>query len=177
MLDPQEVENLTFQSTLPRRERLIEDHADRYGGPISIHAPAKGATCGVAYLRLGIYISIHAPAKERHRSHLRGCVGCYFNPRSREGSDHPICSMSMEVAISIHAPAKGATRTSEPEPENQIISIHAPAKGATRPAARQTPSAPISIHAPAKERPVRLHQCVQRWHFNPRSREGSDTLT
>ena len=58
--------------------------------------------------------------------------------------------MSMEVAISIHAPAKGATRTSEPEPENQIISIHAPAKGATRPAARQTPSAPISIHAPAK---------------------------
>ena len=55
-----------FQSTLPRRERpLPEDHFPD-DAPISIHAPAKGAT-----------------QKPCHYSHNH----MNFNPRSREGSD------------------------------------------------------------------------------------------
>ena len=55
-----------FQSTLPRRERpLPEDHFPD-DAPISIHAPAKGATTPLFLL----------PPVLTH-----------FNPRSREGSD------------------------------------------------------------------------------------------
>ena len=54
---------------------------------ISIHAPAKGATC---------------PRRSSSR-----CA--YFNPRSREGSDVSSSRLDVCVLISIHAPAKGAT--------------------------------------------------------------------
>ena len=53
----------TFQSTLPRRERPQLSRNFRDVAPISIHAPAKGAThdiiCGIQSLD----ISIHAPVK------------------------------------------------------------------------------------------------------------------
>ena len=56
---------------------------------ISIHAPVKGATLIDVDAIIRAYISIHAPVK--------GATGVvivlfvivlYFNPRSREGSDH-----------------------------------------------------------------------------------------
>ena len=56
--------------------------------PISIHAPAKGAT--VSYLESDTYhnISIHAPAKGATFLWICKRYICwYFNPRSREGSD------------------------------------------------------------------------------------------
>ena len=56
----------TFQSTLPRRERHGLVAQVSRGAPISIHAPAKGATRGAEH--------------EEHKVR-------YFNPRSREGSD------------------------------------------------------------------------------------------
>ena len=60
----------------------------------------------------------------------------------------------MLLGISIHAPAKGATPRVEYVGSANVISIHAPAKGAT-----STPGT-----APGRDS-----------HFNPRSREGSDT--
>ena len=58
-------------------------------GPISIHAPAKGAT--------GFSFNFLPPI-------------AYFNPRTREGCDEGIGSGKLTItAISIHAPAKGAT--------------------------------------------------------------------
>ena len=57
--------DMTFQSTLPRRERRLVA-AVVLNRVISIHAPAKGATL----------LSVYQPP----RNH-------YFNPRSREGSD------------------------------------------------------------------------------------------
>ena len=36
-------------------------------------------------------------------------VVCYFNPRSREGSDQTRLLIKIFYHISIHAPAKGAT--------------------------------------------------------------------
>ena len=57
---------MLFQSTLPRRERPDPDPPIVSEAPISIHAPAKGATaCGSSTQDAG---------KD-------------FNPRSREGSD------------------------------------------------------------------------------------------
>ena len=101
---------LIFQSTLPRRERPVppdlqavrrdfnprsregSDYIAVVSGAmttISIHAPAKGATCS-AYVR---------------RNNNR-----YFNPRSREGSDYALYTQrDYAYQISIHAPAKGAT--------------------------------------------------------------------
>ena len=80
----------------------------------------------------------------------------YFNPRSREGSDQNLrWKISAATEISIHAPARGATVFSPdtlPLPE---ISIHAPARGAT-----SGSTSPYS-------------NCAD---FNPRSREGSDTV-
>ena len=61
----------------------------------------------------------------------------------------------MIEGISIHAPAKGATNCSHKGFTCGKISIHAPAKGAT---------APSRISRP------------HHGHFNPRSREGSDSF-
>ena len=99
-----------FQSTLSRRERRTCRPGNILAA-ISIHALAKGATvrrtCGAP----GGAISIHALAKGAtlsSRSHER--PRCYFNPRSREGSDgaqRP--KRNACLYISIHALAKGAT--------------------------------------------------------------------
>ena len=52
-----------FQSTLPRRERLIVFRDPELRQSISIHAPAKGATSKDFFHGVVIVISIHAPAK------------------------------------------------------------------------------------------------------------------
>ena len=68
-------------SDLLKRRRRQED-------PISIHAPAKGATALSQIFALYPMISIHAPAKGATRSSSSVFADCKdFNPRSREGSD------------------------------------------------------------------------------------------
>ena len=124
--------------------------------PISIHAPAKGAT--VSYLESDTYhnISIHAPAKGATFLWICKRYICwYFNPRSREGSDR------LAYAVT-HTPNYFNPRSREGSDEEYLlhsyphttISIHAPAKGATR------------------------WSCLAWWYrnFNPRSREGSDDI-
>ena len=115
--------------------------------------------------------------------------------RERQSS---LTEFSCVLMISIHAPAKGATISCPSKVLFCNISIHAPAKGATYllPAALQAQrfqstlprrerlkseqtkytTLLISIHAPAKGATImdaftdpRVH------HFNPRSREGSDS--
>ena len=141
-----------FQSTLPRRERLIPVIIERRLDVISIHAPAKGATYIDRVDTLHPRISIHAPAK--------GATTQGWQESARRG-------------ISIHAPAKGATcvsihntmsrqkfQSTLPRRERlqrayrctaiRHISIHAPAKGATFALFGTTDIDDISIHAPAK---------------------------
>ena len=60
--------------------------------PISIHAPAKGATLYQMQKRLNLAISIHAPAK--------GATLYQMQKR-------------LNLEISIHAPAKGATNVTQ----------------------------------------------------------------
>ena len=103
--------DLSFQSTLPRRERpklSIDGYMDYL---ISIHAPAKGATAGKTMIIDGIRD---------------------FNPRSREGSDLPcqlriICKMEFQSTL----PRRERPDTLEAVFRPVYISIHAPAKGAT----------------------------------------------
>ena len=77
-------------------------------------------------------ISIHAPAKGATPAALTVCgAGFYFNPRSREGSDQFREHSLSAIKISIHAPAKGATYLTAGQFAIILISIHAPAKGAT----------------------------------------------
>ena len=78
----------SFQSTLPRGERLwLRENCDKFG-VISIHAPARGATTSVLFPANKIEISIHAPAR---------------------GATAFRSSYYFRVRISIHAPARGAT--------------------------------------------------------------------
>ena len=77
-----------FQSTLPRRERRVNQSCNTLCGSISIHAPAKGATKRNGKRRYYNSISIHAPAKGATCSaHTPKLIFVNFNPRSREGSD------------------------------------------------------------------------------------------
>ena len=169
---------------------------------ISIHAPAKGATCHKRSHTLPSDISIHAPAKGATD------YGTYHMPRMWISIHAPakgatrFCPIGFYPAvISIHAPAKGAPcwmitsfaacghfnpRSREGSdadtfiPFNKIpeISIHAPAKGATAMQCKYKLFPLISIHAPAKG--ATAASATFRQHtqdFNPRSREGSDLCT
>ena len=56
-------DTLTFQSTLPRRERHYNRLAVNRFLNVSIHAPTKGATYRDPSFTCNIYVSIHAPTK------------------------------------------------------------------------------------------------------------------
>ena len=123
-----------FQSTLPRGERRGKTRKKQIILPISIHAPARGATGHMESIKRMVEISIHAPARGAtvfqmtfSKVHIisihapaRGatnlCRPDYilfsdFNPRSREGSDYTSGTVFHAfLGISIHAPARGATR-------------------------------------------------------------------
>ena len=94
------------------------------------------------------------PRRER-RSCLRLCVSIgYFNPRSREGSDILLVQAKAKEQISIHAPAKGATR-------NGLVNCWLWTE--------------FQSTLPRRERPAEQRYRIPQIHFNPRSREGSDS--
>ena len=102
-------------------------------------------------------ISIHAPARGATISR-RSIVRCrlYFNPRSREGSDrYHLFLLRLNPLFQSTLP-RGERRdvryTTRPAKE---ISIHAPARGATL-------------------NPIKADR--DNLNFNPRSREGSDSM-
>ena len=85
---PYRARHVPFQSTLPRRERRRSTGPDRCTRRISIHAPAKGATHLGRWIPDSLWISIHAPAKgATRRGQPTPPASSNFNPRSREGSD------------------------------------------------------------------------------------------
>ena len=143
-----------FQSTLPQGER--RQLAEKYNKlvAISIHAPARGATCLAISLTKQPHISIHAPAR-----------GATCNRDWTGGS----------TKISIHAPARGATGRKDYPDLPARISIHAPARGATRLCSLRHNRTAISIHAPARGATVpKRRKAAVVSNFNPRSRKGSD---
>ena len=101
-----------FQSTHPRRVRQWSGSRTPMQLAISIHTPAKGATCYHVALRNFRGISIHTPAK---------------------GATLESNLVQPSTKISIHTPAKGATFQYGKSYVLAVISIHTPAKGATLP--------------------------------------------
>jgi len=95
--------------------------------PVSIHAPAWGATDDCLPFPIHYYS---------------------FNSRARMGRD--LCFMADPycAAVSIHAPAWGATAL-RTRLSGVSVSIHAPAWGATSAPVTLPDIVPVSIHAPA----------------------------
>ncbi len=163
-----------FQSSLPRRERLVCNSRCPFKICISILAPAKGATFRhYSICKAFIYFNPRSrEGSDRLVAHLK-IIHPNFNPRSREGSDAVKSISAIDVLIfqsslprrerlialvynistpkiSILAPAKGATSLRKRNRNAFSISILAPAKGATSPACQNHIPAVISILAPAK---------------------------
>ena len=122
-----------FQSTHPRGVRRFSFSHGRAVQPISIHAPAWGATSFSAGDLSNSVISIHAPAWGA--TNLRWtCFPCrcqFQSTHPRGVRLHNVTTIWANSKISIHAPAWGATIDLLEQVTVVSISIHAPAWGAT----------------------------------------------
>ena len=100
-----------FQSTHPRRVRRCLHQPFSCTSPISIHAPAKGATKSLDYIN-GAPYNFNPRTREGcdHVFCQKTAPNFYFNPRTREGCDRFLRVNLTDNLISIHAPAKGATQ-------------------------------------------------------------------
>ena len=147
-----------------------------FDGPISIHAPAWGATIQRKNFFVRRQISIHAPAwGATIRTCRKSITRWHFNPRTRMGCDVYDGEPNEIAEISIHAPAWGATRPFRLCQNSFRISIHAPAWGATVFSAE--PASPLANFNPRTR--MGCDECgflepSQACNFNPRTRMGCD---
>ena len=174
MVSPEQIAVISFQFTRPQEAR----HHHTVARPcrrVSIHAPARGATCRSTRSDGICEVSIHAPAR---------------------GATNLENARSSKPNVSIHAPARGATRADEarqsprsfqftrpqearqaPRPEGfpaRHVSIHAPARGATR--AEQTGGNPKTFQftRPQEARHRRTTPPLLFHRFNSRARKRRD---
>ena len=191
-----------FQSTLPRRERpphsIVFTHRANFN-PRSREGSDANICLGDNY---GI---LHFNPRSREGSDAesggQGSPGTHFNPRSREGSDRQVYTFPLlyhnfnprsregsdscvarttsRPRISIHAPAKGATLRTYPYKEVTRFQSTLPRRERRESCrADRGELQRISIHAPAKGATVdSCHNRRIRRYFNPRSREGSDSVS
>ena len=120
-----------FQSTLPREERLtgaIMSSAAINFNPRS-HERSDTSSPSTVYLRK---FQSTLPREERQKARFYDrMVFADFNPRSHERSDFVLKMDVHHFFISIHAPTRGATKMSIDTYTEYLISIHAPTRGAT----------------------------------------------
>ena len=122
---------------------------------ISIHAPARGATCFSAFGILHRVISIHAPARGATKATANYKNTSKFQSTLPRGERLAIAfSYSLAIEFQSTLPRGERPQNQREIVDGSYISIHAPARGAT-----------IFV---GKER-------LQKRNFNPRSREGSDS--
>jgi len=166
---------------------------------VSIHAPARGATCLECYVlgsgygfnprtRTGCDTIRLKVDKEKRSFNPRTRTGCdvgyarYSTDRQTFQSTHPhgvrrwLCPLQHRQAdVSIHAPARGATIYTEEVEAAIEVSIHAPARGATLDIIRTLQEHYVSIHAPARGATRGSRPLVSISNgFNPRTRTGCD---
>ena len=123
--------------------------------PISIHAPARGATGNLRSTGdSGKHFNPRSrEGSDRHQS-VEADLYAHFNPRSREGSDDDGRHISnLQRKFQSTLPRGERRRLRLREHGRKSISIHAPARGATF---------------------CHLLALLNTRNFNPRSREGSD---
>ena len=123
---------ISFQSALPRGERLKRQHFFLGSLIISIRAPAWGATLpSKIALTISVLFQSALPRGERRCYVPEYGLMRNFNPRSRVGSDALTEQSASHTKISIRAPAWGATGSERKRLRCRTISIRAPAWGAT----------------------------------------------
>jgi len=100
--------------------------------PVSIHAPAWGATLNGQLDLQFRTVSIHAPAWGATRVWITCTPAAWFQSTHPHGVRLPVFRPGMNVnPVSIHAPAWGATIHKLANMSPPPVSIHAPAWGAT----------------------------------------------
>ncbi len=141
-----------FQSTHPRGVRPSATPSASAYKKISIHAPARGATCyDEGFIQVGGYFNPRTREGCDLCTSPQPAAAYNFNPRTREGCDiYWNENEKKGEKISIHAPARGATSCVRRILFKVTISIHAPARGATRARHVFRQKLFISIHAPAR---------------------------
>jgi len=93
-----------------RKGRDVMDFLPHWDQPVSIHAPARGATELLLGLLRQLHVSIHAPARgATNEGYLDDLREAGFNPRARKGRDVVAILGGQDPKVSIHAPARGAT--------------------------------------------------------------------
>ena len=144
----------SFQSTLPRRERLDIFRYQKRRSLISIHTPTKGAT-GLAILRDQLQIHFNPHSHEGSDRNLLTVLRLVvnFNPHSHEGSDELYFTHFLHSGVFQSTLPRRERRLFYIDTYQKCISIHTPTKGAT---------IIISISF--------MFSC----NFNPHSHEGSD---
>ena len=146
---------LLFQSTHPRRVRLLQDtgvwrchyrfnprtHAgcDCYdcnklhGGRVSIHAPTQGATAAISgWIRPALFQSTH-PRRVRPRIALATAMTTCFNPRTHAGCDLGAIQLQGCKQAGFNPRTHAGCDLGEAVlyQANGQVSIHAPTQGAT----------------------------------------------
>ena len=126
-----------------------------YNSLISIHAPARGATTAFfALVKLGLFQST-LPRRERRSYRAFHPLWCYFNPRSREGSD----------LWSFHDTIRPAIfQSTLPRRERRTHAVYSSSFSA------------FQSTLPRRERRSHFQRTKSQCYFNPRSREGSDKV-
>ncbi len=104
------VSGCRFQSTPPRGGRPLCTLQHRLRNPVSIHAPARGATAHLTPESIEPY---------------------GFNPRPREGATSCPLWKSLLAEVQSTPPRGGRHDRVRQKPLRHIVSIHAPARGAT----------------------------------------------
>ncbi len=98
---------------------------------VSIHAPARGATIESITFGWCSEVSIHAPARGATRKRALQLLRRGFNPRPRAGGDQPSQRCRARSSFNPRPRAGGDIRRDEHE-QHHAVSIHAPARGATQ---------------------------------------------
>ena len=134
------------------REGSDVRHLQKFRGrPVSIRAPARGATSSICFLTSS---SLGFNSRSREGSDVGATAGLAavssFNSRSREGSDAQPQRQHRRREVSIRAPARGATYTLPITAGHARVSIRAPARGATSTWTMLPPIWKVSIRAPAR---------------------------
>ena len=188
-----------FQSTRPHGARRNAQAEAQHCERVSIHAPARGATCeSVAFWLIGSFQSTRPHGARPHSVDLPDLIWGFQSTRPHGARHFVYCGGSGSSIVSIHAPARGATfspgvRATTPRCFNprartgrDVTSPTGKSKTykfqSTRPHGARLQRAghahgafAVSIHAPARgatQRQLAHRAC--RLRFNPRARTGRD---
>ena len=131
---------------------------------VSIHAPAKGATCPCCSPQTPSRpFQSTPPQRGRRPNDLIVILHNTFQSTPPQGGDLRLLGEGGDIDVSIHAPAKGATGMITGGTAFSIVSIHAPAKGATVLERTVRGFIVVSIHAPAKGATTTSRPPIWQW--------------